>query len=175
MWWMLDAYSVADKMCIRVLSHASKVPLYTSLQACMRFSKVHNSYSINNNPKSYKFLTSILLVQISYSKRTNMAFHSHLSAINNLGTLNHSMVFSSHFQASNNLGTLNHSTVLRTHLQASNNLGTLKHSTVLRIHLQASNNLGTLKHSTVLRIHLQASSNQGTNMMFRSHFQTGNN
>ena len=124
----------------------------------MGFSKVHNSYSINNNPNAYKFLTSILLVQISYSKRTNMAFHSHLSAINNLGTLNHSMVFSSHFQASNNHVTLKHSTVLRSHFQASNNLSTLKHSTVLRIRLQASNNLGTLKHSMVINIKLLASS-----------------
>ena len=87
------------------------MPLYTLLQACMGFSKVHNSHSTNNISSTYKLLACIQLVQSSYNKSINMAFTCNLLATDNLHTFNHSTVYS------NNLGTIKHRyTVLRTHL-----------------------------------------------------------
>ena len=92
------------------------MPLYTSLQACRGFSKVHNSHSTNSISSTHKLLTCILLVQSSYNKHANMAFTRHLSATNNLGSFNHSMVYSSHLQASNNQGIINCSMMSSIHL-----------------------------------------------------------
>ena len=111
--------------------------LYTSLQACRGFSKVHNSHITNSISSKHKLLTCILLVQSSYNKHANMAFTRHLSATNNLGSFNHSMVYSTHLQVSNNLHTVNHQMLFKSHFQNNSNRATLTHNILHSLHLLA--------------------------------------